>query len=174
MQRDSMSSIHLSVASKTVEDRGYKCELLYNDWYIAYNTLRRQGLSDIGFVQLYVVCKLRCLVDVHFGRRCCSILFRSLCLSVIWVFAALSIVAKRYKIGVQCVYMSNRNMGSTFRLVPFSTPQVYPNPHKRGVELEEQYFDIGIPAKRRHIEQHFVLTVWEVVGRLQLVQISTL
>ena len=47
----------------------------------------------------------------------------SVCLS-----AALCIVAKRSKIGIWCVHVLNRNVGSTIRLVPFSTPWVNLDP----------------------------------------------
>ena len=36
--------------------------------------------------------------------------------------AALCIVTKQCKIGLWCAYKSNRNVGSTFRLLPFSIP----------------------------------------------------
>ena len=51
-------------------------------------------------------------------QQCIGGLFRSLCLSS----AALCIVAKRCKIILLCVQKSDRNVGTTFWLVPFSTP----------------------------------------------------
>ena len=50
-------------------------------------------------------------------------LFRSRCLLSVCLSAALCIVAKRCKIGIYCVWKSNRNVGMRFRLVPFSTPR---------------------------------------------------
>ena len=85
--------------------------------------------------------------------------------------AELCIVAKRYKIGLRSVYKSN-NVRTTFRLVPFLTPYVHPNP-QTGVELGVS-FDIGFSAKRRQIEQIFVLRYWEVVWvGFRLAQIPT-
>ena len=53
-----------------------------------------------------------------------------------------------------------------FRLVPFLTPWVHPNPPKWWVELGAK-IDSGIPAKRRQMEQNFVLRgIWKVMGGL--------
>ena len=61
-----------------------------------------------------------------------------------------------------------------FDKYPFLTPNVNPNPSNEGSNWESK-LDTGIAAKRRHIEQHFVLSgigkSWVV---FRLAQVTTL
>ena len=99
--------------------------------------------------------------QLFLGRRCFCIggLFQLRCR----LSAALCVVAKRCKIVLWCVWRSIRNVGLTFRLVPFRSPQSTLNPQAL-YQIEVAYFDTGILAKRQ-IEHNFVL---RSIGKLRV------
>ena len=127
------------------------------------------GCPSIPVVHMFQLVVLSCLKTLYFHSNCFllralfppigHLLFRPPMLShrrpIACLPVALCIVAKRRKIGPQCVQKSNRNVGRRFRLVPFSTHQVHSNPQLGG-RIGGSYLDIVIAAKRQ-IEQNFVL-----------------
>ena len=62
-------------------------------------------------------------------------------------------------------------MGTTFRLVPSSTPSVHPGHQTGDIEFGGPKFDTGIPAKRRQTEQilNRLYRRFEVMSELAIV-----
>ena len=78
----------------------------------------------------------------------------------------LGIVAKLNTIGrVQEVKSSNRNIGSTFRLVPISTPKLQPPPLPRGSNLGHN-LTLKIRSSGADRAKFCLGSCWEVMGGL--------